>query len=43
MFCDVATPDGKPAAADPRNVLRRALDKAAKMGFSFYVHPEIEF
>jgi glutamine synthetase len=43
MFCDVATPDGKAAAADPRNVLRRALDKAAKMGFSFYVHPEIEF
>ncbi len=43
MFCDIATPDGKPALADPRNVLRRALDKAAKMGFSFYVHPEIEF
>jgi glutamine synthetase len=43
MFCDIATPDGKPAKADPRNVLRRALDKAAKMGFSFYVHPEIEF
>lgn len=43
MFCDIATPDGKPALADPRNVLRRALDKAARMGFSFYVHPEIEF
>jgi glutamine synthetase len=43
MFCDIATPDGKPASADPRNVLRRALDRAAKMGFSFYVHPEIEF
>ena len=43
MFCDIATPDGKPAAADPRNVLRRALDKAASLGFSFYVHPEIEF
>jgi glutamine synthetase len=43
MFCDIATPDGKPANADPRNVLRRALDKAARMGFSFYVHPEIEF
>ncbi len=43
MFCDIATPDGKPAAADPRNVLRRALDKAASLGFSFYVHAEIEF
>jgi glutamine synthetase len=43
MFCDITTPDGIPAAADPRNVLRRALDKAASMGFSFYIHPEIEF
>jgi glutamine synthetase len=43
MFCDIATPDSMPALADPRNVLRRSLDKAAKMGFSFYVHPEIEF
>ncbi|MGA1458254.1 MAG: type I glutamate--ammonia ligase [Aquiluna sp.] len=43
MFCDIATPDGQPAAADPRNVLRKALDKAAALGFSFYVHPEIEF
>jgi len=43
MFCDITTPDGVPAAADPRNVLRRALAKAAGMGFSFYTHPEIEF
>jgi glutamine synthetase len=43
MFCDITTPDGAPAAADPRNVLRRALAKASSMGFSFYIHPEIEF
>ena len=43
MFCDIRTPDNQPAAADPRNVLRRALAKAASMGFSFYIHPEIEF
>lgn len=43
MFCDILTPDGQPAAADPRNVLRRALAKANDMGFSFYIHPEIEF
>ena len=43
MFCDIRTPDGQPAAADPRNVLRRALAKASDMGFSFYIHPEIEF
>jgi glutamine synthetase len=43
MFCDIMTPDGQPAAADPRNVLRRALAKASDLGFSFYIHPEIEF
>ena len=43
MFCDIQTPDGQPAAADPRNVLRRALKKASDMGFTFYIHPEIEF
>ena len=43
MFCDIQTPDGQPAAADPRNVLRRALNKASDLGFSFYIHPEIEF
>ena len=43
MFCDIQTPDGAAAAADPRNVLRRALAKASDKGFSFYIHPEIEF
>ena len=43
MFCDILTPDGQPAAADPRNVLTRALTKAADAGFSFYTHPEVEF
>jgi glutamine synthetase len=43
MFCDILTPDGSPAYADPRNVLKRALSRAADMGFTFYTHPEIEF
>lgn len=43
MFCDLATPNGEAAAADPRHVLKRALARAAEQGFSFYVHPEIEF
>jgi len=43
MFCDIMTPDGQPAASDPRHVLKRALAKAADRGFSFYTHPEIEF
>ncbi len=43
MFCDISTPDGQPAVADPRNVLKRTLAKAADRGFTFYTHPEIEF
>ena len=43
MFCDILTPDGEPALADPRHVLKRALNKAAEAGFTFYTHPEIEF
>jgi len=43
MFCDIFTPDGSPALADPRNVLKRTLAKAADAGFTFYTHPEIEF
>ena len=43
MFCDIAMPNGQPSPADPRNVLRRTLDKAAKMGYTCYTHPEIEF
>ncbi|WP_040161056.1 glutamine synthetase family protein [Mobilicoccus massiliensis] len=43
MFADIHTPDGSPSPGDPRQVLRRALDKAADLGFTFYTHPEIEF
>ena len=43
MFCDVLTPDGEPSLGDPRHVLKQALAKAKERGFTFYVHPEIEF
>jgi glutamine synthetase len=43
MFCDILMPDGSPSYADPRHVLKRALNKAADLGFTFYTHPEIEF
>ena len=43
MFCDITLPSGQASPADPRNVLRRTLDKAAKMGYTCYTHPEIEF
>jgi glutamine synthetase len=43
MFCDILMPDGSPSYADPRHVLRRVMQKAADLGFTFYVHPEVEF
>jgi glutamine synthetase len=43
IFCDIHTPDGRPFWGDPRYVLRRNLEKAAERGFTFYVHPEMEF
>ena len=43
MFCDITMPDGSPSPSDPRNVLRRTLNKAAEMGYTCYTHPEIEF
>ena len=32
MICDVVTPDGQPYDGDPRNVLRRALDRMRSHG-----------
>ncbi len=43
MFADIRMPDGTPAMTDSRYVLKRTLDKAADLGFTFYTHPEIEF
>lgn len=43
MFCDIYTTDGKPYEADPRHVLKRNLKKAAQMGYTYYVGPELEF
>ena len=43
MFCDIALPDGTPAPVDPRRVLKNTLEKAAKLGYTCYTHPEIEF
>ncbi len=42
MFCNINRPDGSPYPADPRYVLRRALEKAAAKGFTFYVGAEFE-
>lgn len=44
MFCDVLTPERTPYEGDPRHVLRRALERASRMGFdTFNVGPELEY
>ncbi|WP_026927084.1 type I glutamate--ammonia ligase [Granulicoccus phenolivorans] len=43
MYCDLKMPDGSPSYADPRYVLKRAMQNASDLGYTFYVHPEIEF
>ncbi|MGZ8607221.1 MAG: glutamine synthetase beta-grasp domain-containing protein, partial [Actinomycetota bacterium] len=43
MFCDVFTPEGTPFEGDPRYVLKRQLDRASQLGFTFYVGPELEY
>jgi glutamine synthetase len=43
LICDVFLPSGQPFEGDPRRVLRRQLEKAAEMGFSMNVGPELEF
>ena len=43
MFCDIQKPGGEPFEGDPRYVLKRNLKKAADLGFTFYVGPELEF
>src|SRR6188508_1455816 len=43
IFCDVFNPDGTPFDGDPRGVLKRQLKRAADLGFTFYVGPELEY
>ena len=44
MFCDVLTPERTPYEGDPRHILRRAIKRAADMGFdTFNVGPELEY
>ena len=43
MFCDILKPDGTPYEGDPRWALKRAMKKAAGMGYTYYVGPELEY
>ncbi len=43
MFADVLKPGGEPFDGDPRFVLKRNLKRAADLGYTFYVGPELEY
>ncbi len=43
IICDIYLPDGMPFQGDPRYVLRRTLECASSMGYTFNVGPECEF
>jgi glutamine synthetase len=43
MFCDILQPDGTSYVGDPRYVLKRALQHAADLGYTYYVGPELEY
>jgi glutamine synthetase len=43
MFCDVLKPGGEPFIGDPRYVLKKNLQRAADMGYTYYVGPELEY
>ena len=43
LICDIQNPDGTPYAGDTRHVLKRALKKVEKQGYTFYLGPELEY
>ena len=43
MFCDIIRPDRQPFEGDPRYALKKNLRRAADMGYTFYVGPELEY
>jgi glutamine synthetase len=43
LFCDILNPDKTPYPGDARWVLRRVLQKAKKLGFTFNIGPELEY
>jgi len=43
MFCDILRPEGAPFEGDPRYILKRNLKRAAELGYTYYVGPELEF
>jgi len=43
LFTDITRPDGTPFDGDPRYALKRVTQKAADLGYTMYVGPELEF
>ncbi len=43
MFCDILKPGGEPFEGDPRYVLKKNLERAADLGYTYYVGPELEY
>lgn len=43
IFCDIRTPRGEPFPGDPRQVLKRNLERLASLGYIYYVGPELEY
>ncbi|MEY4606109.1 MAG: glutamine synthetase [Actinomycetota bacterium] len=43
VFCDIHNLDGTPFEGDPRQVLRRNLQRARERGFTMMVAPDVEF
>ena len=43
MFCDICWPGGQPFEGDPRHILKKNLKRAADLGYTFYVGPELEY
>jgi glutamine synthetase len=43
MFCDVYLSDGTLFSGDPRQILKRQIQKAEHMGYEYRIAPELEF
>ncbi len=43
MFCNILEPGGKSYPGDPRGALKRILSKAADLGYTFNIGPELEY
>ena len=43
IFCDITNLDGTSFEGDPRQVLRRNVDRAREAGFEMFCAPEVEF